>query len=96
MAPWCSLAQLEKLACRLERSARDLLWQISAIAGAHEAPRREAMRWLFAVLEVDHAVIDLRSKSNVSAASRARTTRYVFTHSRSTASRLESLLSFAT
>jgi uncharacterized membrane protein YccC len=47
---------------RFESGTRDLLSQIDALAAGREDLQREALRWLFAVLEVGHAVIDLRTE----------------------------------
>jgi uncharacterized membrane protein YccC len=55
-----SKGSLSRLAMRFESGARDLLSQIDALAAGREDLQREALRWLFAVLEVGHAVIDLR------------------------------------
>jgi uncharacterized membrane protein YccC len=57
----CS-ARLPSLTYRFESGARDLLSQLSIIAGTREAQLHEAMKWLYAVLEVGHAVIDMRSE----------------------------------
>jgi len=54
--------RLASLTHRFESGARDLLSQISAMAGTREERRHEAMKWLFAVLEVGRAVIDMRSE----------------------------------
>jgi uncharacterized membrane protein YccC len=57
-----SKSSLTGLAMRFESGARDLLSQIDALAAGREDLQREALRWLFAVLEVGHAVIDLRTE----------------------------------
>jgi len=57
-----SKGSLTRLAMRFESGARDLLSQIDALAAGREDLQREALRWLFAVLEVGHAVIDLRTE----------------------------------
>jgi uncharacterized membrane protein YccC len=57
-----SKGNLTRLAMRFESGARDLLSQIDALAAGREDLQREALRWLFAVLEVGHAVIDLRTE----------------------------------
>jgi uncharacterized membrane protein YccC len=56
--------RLNGLAMRFESGARDLLSQIDALAAGREDLQRDALRWLFAVLEVGHAVIDLRIELN--------------------------------
>jgi uncharacterized membrane protein YccC len=57
----CS-ARPSRLATRFESGARDLLFKIDALAGSHGLVRREAMQWLFSVLEVGHTVIDMRQE----------------------------------
>jgi len=57
-----SKSSLTGLAMRFESGARDLLSQIDALAAGREDLQREALRWMFAVLEVGHAVIDLRTE----------------------------------
>lgn len=57
-----SKARLNGLAMRFESGARDLLSQLDALAAGDETLQRDALRWLFAVLEVGHAVIDLRTE----------------------------------
>jgi uncharacterized membrane protein YccC len=57
-----SKGRLTRLAMRFESGTRDLLSQIDALAAGREDLQREALRWLFAVLEVGHAVIDLRTE----------------------------------
>ena len=56
--------RLSGLAMRFESGARDLLSQIDALAAGREDLQRDALRWLFAVLEVGQAVIDLRIELN--------------------------------
>jgi uncharacterized membrane protein YccC len=56
--------RLNGLAMRFESGARDLLSQIDALAAGREDLQRDALRWLFAVLEVGHAVVDLRIELN--------------------------------
>jgi uncharacterized membrane protein YccC len=57
-----SKARLNGLSMRFESSARDLLSQLDALAAGNEELQRDALRWLFAVLEVGHAMIDLRTE----------------------------------
>ncbi|WP_250533761.1 FUSC family protein [Caballeronia sp. AZ10_KS36] len=52
--------RLTNVATRFESRTRDVLSQIDALAAGRPALQREALRWLFAVLEVGRAVIDLR------------------------------------
>ncbi|WP_250472083.1 FUSC family protein [Caballeronia sp. GAFFF1] len=52
--------RLRNVATRFESRTRDVLSQIDALAAGRPAPQREALQWLFAVLEVGRAVIDLR------------------------------------
>ncbi|MEX3823355.1 FUSC family protein, partial [Paraburkholderia sp. BR14262] len=53
-------ARLKGLRNRFESGARDLMFQLSAIAGTDDAQRRDTMRWLFSTLEVGNAALDLR------------------------------------
>ncbi|WP_144110736.1 FUSC family protein [Paraburkholderia sp. BCC1886] len=53
-------ARLSKVRARFESGARDLMFQINALAADEPELRRDTLRWLFAVLEVGNAVIDLR------------------------------------
>lgn len=70
--------RLHDLSMRFESRTRDLSWQISGVAGEHSELQGNALSWLFAVLEVGHAVIDLRGEvvqfSSVSAPLRGRQT----------------------
>ncbi|MDR5854248.1 FUSC family protein [Caballeronia sp. LZ062] len=52
--------RLASVATRFESRTRDVLSQIDALAAGRPALQREALQWLFAVLEVGRAVIDLR------------------------------------
>jgi len=52
--------RLNGLRNHFESGARDLMFQINALAGADDALKRDTMRWLFSVLEVGNAAIDLR------------------------------------
>ncbi|WP_343657486.1 FUSC family protein [Paraburkholderia caribensis] len=51
-----------RLRTRFESGARDLMHQINALAASEPGVKRDTMRWMFAVLEIGHAVIDLRSE----------------------------------
>jgi len=51
--------RLAGLRSRFESGTRDMMFQINALA-SEPAQRRETLRWLFAVLEVGNAIIDLR------------------------------------
>ena len=53
-------ARLTGLRNRFESGARDLMFQLSAIAGSDETQRRDTLRWLFSTLEVGNAALDLR------------------------------------
>jgi uncharacterized membrane protein YccC len=55
-------ARLTRLRSRFESGTRDLMFQISALAENETEVKRDTLRWLFAVLEVGNAMIDLRSK----------------------------------
>ncbi len=48
------------LRTRFESGARDLMFQINALAEGEPELKRDTLRWLFAVLEVGNAIIDLR------------------------------------
>jgi uncharacterized membrane protein YccC len=52
--------RLQGLRNHFESGARDLMFQINALAGANDPLKRDTLRWLFSVLEVGNAVIDLR------------------------------------
>jgi uncharacterized membrane protein YccC len=56
------LWRLRKLRARFESGARDLMYQINTLASAEPGVQRDTMRWMFAVLEIGNAVIDLRSE----------------------------------
>ncbi|WP_277183498.1 FUSC family protein [Caballeronia sp. BR00000012568055] len=49
-----------RVSTHFESRTRDLLSQINALAADQPALQREALQWLFAVLEFGNAVIDLR------------------------------------
>jgi uncharacterized membrane protein YccC len=53
-------AGLRRLRSRFESGARDLMFQINALAPNEPELKRDTLRWLFSVLEVGNAVIDLR------------------------------------
>jgi uncharacterized membrane protein YccC len=53
-------APLARVRSRFESRARDLAFQAHALVEHDPAEQREALAWLIAVLEVGHAVIDLR------------------------------------
>ncbi|MFL9966925.1 FUSC family protein [Paraburkholderia sediminicola] len=55
-------AGLRRVRSRFESGARDLMFQINALAPDEPELRRDTLRWLFSVLEVGNAVIDLRSE----------------------------------
>lgn len=54
--------RLTGLRNHFESGARDLMFQINALAGANDPLKRDTLRWLFSVLEVGNAVIDLRQE----------------------------------
>ncbi|CAD6559680.1 FUSC family protein [Paraburkholderia sabiae] len=56
------IGRLWRLRTRFESGARDLMHQINALAASEADVRRDTMRWMFAVLEIGNAVIDLRSE----------------------------------
>jgi uncharacterized membrane protein YccC len=55
-----SHAGMRRVRSRFESGARDLMFQINALAQHEPELRRDTLRWLFSVLEVGNAVIDLR------------------------------------
>jgi uncharacterized membrane protein YccC len=57
-----SRGRIARVRSRFESGARDLMFQIDALAGNDPALKRDTLRWLFAVLEVGNAVIDLRKE----------------------------------
>ncbi|RQH01544.1 FUSC family protein [Paraburkholderia dinghuensis] len=54
--------RLKGLRNHFESGARDLMFQINALAGADHSLKRDTLGWLFSVLEVGNAVIDLRNE----------------------------------
>jgi len=52
--------RLTRLRTRFESGTRDLTFQINALSEGEPELKRNTLRWLFAVLEVGNAVIDLR------------------------------------
>jgi uncharacterized membrane protein YccC len=56
------IGRLWRLRTHFESGARDLMHQINALAAGEAEIRRDTMRWMFAVLEIGNAVIDLRSE----------------------------------
>ncbi|MFM0737147.1 FUSC family protein [Paraburkholderia xenovorans] len=57
-----SHAGMRRVRSRFESGARDLMFQINALAPGEPALKRDTLRWLFSVLEVGNAVIDLRQE----------------------------------
>jgi uncharacterized membrane protein YccC len=55
-----SRAGMRRVRSRFESGARDLMSQINALAPGEPELKRDTLRWLFSVLEVSNAVIDLR------------------------------------
>jgi uncharacterized membrane protein YccC len=53
-------AGLRRVRSRFESGARDLMFQINALSQEEPELKRDTLRWLFSVLEVGNAVIDLR------------------------------------
>ncbi|SIT48698.1 Fusaric acid resistance protein conserved region [Paraburkholderia ribeironis] len=53
-------AGMRRVRSRFESGARDLMFQINALAQNEPELKRDTLRWLFSVLEVGNAVIDLR------------------------------------
>jgi len=59
IVPACH-ARLTRLRTRFESGARDLMFQINALAESEPEFKLDTLRWLFTVLEVGNAVLDLR------------------------------------
>jgi uncharacterized membrane protein YccC len=55
-------AGLRRVRSRFESGARDLMFQINALAQNEPELKRDTLRWLFSVLEVGNALIDLRQE----------------------------------
>ncbi|MBN3856112.1 FUSC family protein [Paraburkholderia sp. Ac-20340] len=47
---------------RFESGARDLMFQLNAIAGSDQAFRQDTLRWMFSTLEIGNAALDLREE----------------------------------
>jgi uncharacterized membrane protein YccC len=56
------LPGLAGLRNRFESGTRDLMFQLNALAGNDQAFRHDALRWMFATLEIGNAAIDLREE----------------------------------
>jgi uncharacterized membrane protein YccC len=54
--------RLDNLSNAFESGTRDLFSQIDALSGGRGDSRQQGLHWLFAVLEVGHAVIDMRNE----------------------------------
>ncbi|HKT97940.1 MAG TPA: FUSC family protein, partial [Paraburkholderia sp.] len=61
-ARWLGMSGLAGLRNRFESGARDLMFQLHALAGSDEAFRHDTLRWMFATLEIGNAAIDLREE----------------------------------
>ncbi|MFM0318566.1 FUSC family protein [Paraburkholderia nemoris] len=57
-----SRAGMRRVRSRFESGARDLMSQINALAQNEPEVKRDTLRWLFSVLEVGNAMIDLRGE----------------------------------
>jgi uncharacterized membrane protein YccC len=53
-------SRLKRLRSRFESGTRDLMFQIDALAAKEPEAQRDSLRWLFTVLEVGNAIIDMR------------------------------------
>jgi uncharacterized membrane protein YccC len=53
-------SRLKRLRSRFESGTRDLMFQINALAAKEPEVQRDSLRWLFTVLEVGNAIIDMR------------------------------------
>ncbi|EJL85270.1 putative membrane protein [Herbaspirillum sp. CF444] len=54
--------KLAHLALQFESGTRDLMHQITMVTGSRPALRKDAFGWMFATLEIGHAVIELRTE----------------------------------
>jgi len=54
--------KLAHLALQFESGTRDLMHQITMLTGSRPALRKDAFGWMFATLEIGHAVIELRTE----------------------------------
>ncbi|CAB3799202.1 p-hydroxybenzoic acid efflux pump subunit AaeB [Paraburkholderia caffeinitolerans] len=61
-ARWLGSSGLAGLRNRFESGARDLMFQLQALAGNDEALRHDTLRWMFATLEIGNAALDLREE----------------------------------
>jgi len=59
IVPACR-SRLARLRSRFESGTRDLMFQINALSEKEPEFKRDTLRWMFAVLEVGNAVLDLR------------------------------------
>ncbi|WP_429363724.1 FUSC family protein [Paraburkholderia sp. GAS32] len=59
IVPACH-SRLKRLRSRFESGTRDLMFQINALAAKEPEVQRDSLRWLFTVLEVGNAIIDMR------------------------------------
>ncbi|MCO8161418.1 FUSC family protein [Pseudomonas sp. 21LCFQ010] len=53
-------APLERLGSSFESQTRDVMHQADALAAGKPQVQRELLRWMFVVLEIGHAIIELR------------------------------------
>ncbi|MBV8624436.1 MAG: FUSC family protein [Herbaspirillum sp.] len=56
--------KLAHLALKFESGTRDLMHQITMLTSSRPALRQVALGWMFATLEVGHAIIELRTELN--------------------------------
>lgn len=54
--------KLAHLALQFESGTRDLMHQITMLTGSRPALRKDAFGWMFATLEIGHAIIELRTE----------------------------------
>ncbi|WP_433704492.1 FUSC family protein [Paraburkholderia sacchari] len=59
---WLGASGLAGLRNRFESGARDLMFQLHALAGNDAALRQDTLRWMFATLEIGNAALDLREE----------------------------------
>lgn len=70
-ARWIGTSGLARLRNHFESGARDLMFQLHALAGSDDAFRHDTLRWMFATLEIGNAAIDLREELGAASAQAA-------------------------
>jgi len=63
--PFAISAPLRGLGSRFESSTRDLMHQAYGLSAGQTQVQRNLLRWMFVVLEIGHAIIELRREQSV-------------------------------